>query len=125
MKKSAVVQVAQPGGFVPNLPPNPSPGVNPASLYSGIKLTEESRYREFIKAANDCIKDAVIHTKKGKFDLANHDWNQAALAIQTVLNLKEDFHVQVRQRDPHGQDTVRWASVKFEANNLLGSMPKE
>lgn len=125
-KKAAVFQVAQPGqAFPPPAFSKVSPGVNPASLYSGIKLIEESKFRDVINAANDCIKDAVDAAKKGKFEQANNDWNQAAHAIQTVLNLKEDFHVQVRQRDPQGQDTVRWASVKFEANNLLGSMPKE
>src|SRR5205085_11683101 len=43
-----------------------------------------------------------------------------------LLDNKEDYYVQVKARDRRtGQETVRWTSVKFEANNLLGSMPDE
>lgn len=91
--------------------PLPTPGVNPATLYSAIKLVEKSEYRQYIAVASACIKDK--------------DWQDAVTALQTILDHKEDFYVQVRQRDPNGLETVRWTSVKFEANSLLGSMPED
>ncbi len=106
-------------------PPPPVTGINPATQYSGIKLMEKSELRQIVNVAQESIRDAIINMKKNNLDQANRDWKEAAEAIQTVLNEKEDSYVQVRQRDAHGQETVRWTSVKYEANNLLASMPKE
>src|SRR5206468_836644 len=46
-------------------------------------------------------------------------------ALQTILDNKEDFYAQVTETGPDGKKILRWTSVKFEANNLLGSMPDE
>lgn len=97
----------------PRLPQPPAPptvgnGDNAAQL-SGIKLVEKSEYRQFINVARDCIKDKA--------------WNDAVTALQTILDTKEDYYIQVKRRDSAGHDKVRWTSVKFEANNLLGTMP--
>ncbi len=100
-------------------------GLNPATQYSGIKLVEKSEYRQIINVAQECIRDAVLSTQQNKGEDANRAWNEAATAIQTILDHKEDFYVQVKQRDSTGADTVRWTSVKYEANNLLGSMPRD
>jgi outer membrane protein assembly factor BamB len=79
--------------------------------YSAIKLTEKSEYRRFIEVARDCIK--------GK------EWNDAVTALQVILDNKEDFYVQVRDKDARGNEFLRWTSVKYEANNLLGSMAED
>jgi tetratricopeptide (TPR) repeat protein len=95
-----------------NVPPSPSPKKGQsASMYSAIKLVEKSEYRQFINVARDCIKDKA--------------WNDAVTALQSILDNKEDFYVQVKERDAHGREVSRRTSVKFEANNLLGSIPKE
>src|SRR3989442_15255005 len=60
--------------------PMPGPGVNPATLYSAIKLVEKSEYRQYIAVAIDCIKDKA--------------WQDAVTALQTILDNKEDFYVQ-------------------------------
>jgi tetratricopeptide (TPR) repeat protein len=97
---------------------------NPAAL-SAIKLVEKSEYRNFIRVAQDCIAGAIDYQKKKLLDLASKDWNDGVTALQTILDQKEDFYVQVKQRDVHGAESVRWTSVKFEANSLLGTMPGE
>src|SRR5206468_3007711 len=107
------------------LPAPLGPGVNPATQFSGIKLIENSDYRRIVDAARAAVLDALLYEKQGKADMANRAWNDAIDAVQTVLDTKEDYYVEVRERQPNGQNTVRWASVKFEANNLLGSMPKQ
>ncbi len=79
-----------------------------STQYSAMKLVEKSEYRKFIEVARDCIK--------GK------EWNDAVTALQAILDNKEDYYVQVRDTDQHGKDFLRWTSVKYEANKLLGSM---
>src|SRR5438128_12599243 len=116
MKAQAVqIQFAQPGGVVMMGglkkpagmgPPGESGGTS--TQYSAIKLTEKSEYRQFINVARDCIKDKA--------------WNDAVTALQAILDNKEDYYVQVRDRDPKGNEVLRWTSVKYEANNLRGSM---
>jgi outer membrane protein assembly factor BamB len=98
-----------PGGVVqPN--PNGKPGES-GSQFSAIKLTEKSEYRQFIEVARDCIKDK--------------EWNDAVTALQKILDHDEDFYVRVKDKNDRGREIERWTSVKFEANNLLGSMPAE
>lgn len=93
-------------------PPAPNPGTGgTAAQFSSIKLIEKSEFRQYINVARDCIKDKA--------------WQDAVTALQTILDNKEDFYVQVREKDASGKEITRWASVKFEANNLLGSMPDE
>lgn len=94
----------------------PTPTPNPkdrgtAAQFSAVKLIEEPKFRQFIQVARDCIKDKA--------------WNDAVEAIQTILDEKADSYVQLREKNAAGQDVLRWASVKFEANNLLSSMPAE
>src|SRR5262245_26801186 len=107
------------------LPAPPGSNTNRATQFSGIKLIESTEYRNVIDAARAAVLDALLYEKQGKADAANRAWNDAITAVKTGLDTKEDFYVQVRERQPNGQDTVRWASVKFEANNLLGTMPKQ
>jgi outer membrane protein assembly factor BamB len=105
---------AQPAVVGPAGAPKTPAGVSGGdpSQFSGIKLVEKSEYRQFINAARNCIEDK--------------EWNDAVTALQVILDNKEDFYVQVKERDrATGQESVRWTSVKFEANNLLGSMPDE
>ncbi|MBI3411201.1 MAG: hypothetical protein HY040_22940, partial [Planctomycetes bacterium] len=87
--------------------PNPGGG-GQAAQYSAIKLVENSELRQYINVARDSVKDKA--------------WNDACTALQLVLDKKEDFYVQVRDKDASGKETLRWTSVKFEANNLLGAM---
>ena len=79
--------------------------------FSAIKLVENSEFRQYINVAQECIKDK--------------DWNDAVTALQSVLDNKEDFYVRIKEKDAVGRETVRWTSVKVEANNLLGSMPQK
>lgn len=94
-------------------PVNGQPTKNGSSAagLSSIKIVEKSEFRQVINVARDCVKDK--------------DWPQAVKALQTVLDSKEDHYVQVRDSDATGRQTLRWTSVKFEANNLLAGMPAE
>jgi outer membrane protein assembly factor BamB len=89
----------------------PKAGARDAAALSSIKIVEESKYRQVINVARDCIKDK--------------DWAQAVKALQTILDIQGDNYVQVRETDASGQPTLRWTSVKFEANNLLAATPVE
>ncbi len=91
--------------------PKPADGSTLSAQYSAIKLIENSNFRQYLNVARDCIKDKA--------------WQDAVTAIQTILDNKEDFYAQVTELGPDGKKTQRWTSVKFEANNLLGSMPDE
>ena len=102
-----------PDGRPPFRPPV-EPGGGSATMssqLSSIKLVENTDFRQYINVARDCIK--------GK------EWKDAIKALDHVLGSKADYYVQVRERDSSGRETLRWTSVKFEANNLLGSMDTE
>ncbi len=114
-KRVVEIQVAPPpapvmvGGRIakqPGMGPKEAEGIT--TQYSAIKLIEEPKYRKFIELSRDCIN--------GK------EWNDAVTALQVILDNKEDFYVQVRDKDARGNEFLRWTSVKYEANNLLGSM---
>jgi outer membrane protein assembly factor BamB/tetratricopeptide (TPR) repeat protein len=81
------------------------------SQFSAVKLIENSQYRQYINAARAAIKDEA--------------WNDAVTALQKILDTQEDSYVQVREKDNQGREVLRWTSVKFEAQNLLGSMPED
>ncbi len=104
----------------PGAPPAPSEG-NPA-LISGIKLVEDTQLRDHINAARDALKDASKGVNK---DNVFKDFNAAVTALQVVLDKKEDYYVKVKHLDERKQEKIRWTSVKFEANKLLGSMPPQ
>jgi outer membrane protein assembly factor BamB len=89
-----------------------NPPATPA-MNSSVKISEDSKFRQVINVGRDCIKD--------------QEWSQAVQALQAILNEKKDSFVQVREPDPFDakKEITRWTSVKFEANNLIGSMPKE
>src|SRR5262249_29843446 len=74
-------------------------------------LTENPNFRGYLEAAQACIKDK--------------SWQDAVTAVQLILDNKEDFYAKVTETRPDGAKAQRWTSVKFEANNLLGSMPEE
>lgn len=88
--------------------PGSKDGEGAAMQFSAIRLIEKPEYRRFIEVARDCI--------------AGKEWNDAVTALQVILDNKEDFYVQVRDKDVTGKEFLRWTSVKYEANNLLGSM---
>ncbi len=93
------------------VPPKVDAGTPLAAQFSGVRLTENSSFRQYLNVARDCIKDKA--------------WQDAVTALQTILDNKEDFYAQVTEVGPDGKKAQRWTSVKFEANNLLGSMPEE
>lgn len=89
----------------------PVPG-GPSTLgHSSVKFVDDANSRRYINVARD-----LIHDK---------DYDQAGEALQALLNKEKDYYVQVHEPDPADPKKVisRWASVKFEANNLLGAMP--
>ena len=102
--------IATPVPLAP-VPPKVDAGTPLAAQFSGVRLTENSSFRQYLNVARDCIKDKA--------------WQDAVTALQTILDNKEDFYAQVTEVGPDGKKARRWTSVKFEANNLLGSMPEE
>jgi outer membrane protein assembly factor BamB/tetratricopeptide (TPR) repeat protein len=105
----AVMQPIGPGG-IPTKDVGTG-GTSSAAQLSAIKIIEKSEFRQVINVGRECIKDKA--------------WDEAVTALQALLDNKEDHYVQVRDKDAVGKETLRWTSVKFEANNLLGSMPAD
>jgi outer membrane protein assembly factor BamB/tetratricopeptide (TPR) repeat protein len=94
----------------PPIPPVVSTG--DASGHSSVKIIEDSNWRRALKVGRDCIEDK--------------EWGQAVEVLQKILALEKDFFVRDTERDVNtGKETQRWTSVKFAANNLLGSMKLE
>lgn len=89
-----------------------------SSQFSAVKLIENSNYRQYINVATEAIAG-------GKRTGSQEEWNVAVTVIQKILDTPEDYYVQIRERDNLGREFVRWASVKFEALNLLSSMPAD
>jgi hypothetical protein len=91
----------------PKIPPS---AAGPGEL-SAVKFVESPEWRRVLNVGRDCIKDG--------------DWKQAAEALQAVLEEKKDHYVKMLERDPADakKEIVRWTSVKYEANRLLGTMP--
>jgi hypothetical protein len=93
----------------PKVPPPPSlPG---AAGLSSVKFEESDKWRRVLNAGRDYITDK--------------DWKQAIEVLQTALDEKKDSYVKLLERDPIDakKEIVRWTSVKYEANRLLGTMP--
>jgi outer membrane protein assembly factor BamB len=86
------------------------------SQFSAVKLIENSNYRQYISVARDAIA-------AGKLNGNPKEWNDACTVLQKILDTQEDFYVLVPERDTLGREVMRWTSVKFEAQKLLGSMP--
>lgn len=110
VKVQVIAQPAQAGGMQMKKPAvaGPKEGDGISTQFSAIKLVEKSEYRRFIEVARDCI--------------AGKEWNDAVTALQVILDNEEDYYVQVRDKDVTGKEFLRWTSVKYESNNLLGSM---
>ena len=97
----------------PGQPAQPGAGTGTAAGLSSVKMIEDPNQRKRIEVGGDLIRDKV--------------WNDAVKVLQGVLDEKKDYYVQVRERDPLDvkKENIRWTSVKFEANNLIGSMDPE
>ena len=114
LAQKLAIMPAQPVIIQPGGPIGKDPGTgtgSTAAQLSAIKIVENSDFRKAINLARDCVKDKA--------------WEEAVTALQAMLDNKEDHYVQVRDRDAAGKETMRWTSVKFEANNLIGSMPED
>src|SRR4051812_6871167 len=73
-----------------------SGGVQPAQ-FSAIKLEVNPEFRKIINGVRDAFRDK--------------EWNVGVKALQDILDSKEDFYVQVREKDANGAETLRWTSV--------------
>jgi outer membrane protein assembly factor BamB len=92
--------------------PPADPSKSGTVIWSALRLIENSDLQQYILLSQRCIDDKA--------------WNDAVTALQTVLDNKEDFYVKVKHRDPQtGEEKERSASVKLEANNMIGTMALE
>src|SRR5262249_36596656 len=98
------------GGMVPAAP-EPKEG----EFSDAITLPTDRDANSLLKAANECIIE--------------EDWMHACLALQKLLDSKEDAFYEDRKKTkgPDGKETetVRRVSLKAEANRLIGRMPPQ
>jgi outer membrane protein assembly factor BamB len=79
---------------------------------SGLSLPkDEYGFKDKIKAAVDYIEEK--------------NWPIAIPHLQKMVELKQDFTVKITGRGPDGKETIRYGSVKSEANDLIRKLPKE
>lgn len=89
--------------------PQPDPSKS-GTQWSAVRLIENSDLQTYIVVAQKCMEDKA--------------WNDAVEALQKILDNKEDYYVKVKSRDPiTGEEKERSASVKLEANLMIGAMP--
>lgn len=99
-------QPGQPQGvFVPHAGPG-----RESEQTDAISLTVDRQAKKRIEFAEDYIKEEA--------------WGEAAKALQSLLDAKEDLFLQVRRKGNDGKEVVRWTSVRAEANRLLGTLPE-
>jgi outer membrane protein assembly factor BamB len=89
----------------------PSPELKGGAKFSAIKLIENDAMQRAIDLAVVAVSDGA--------------WDDAADYLDQILNAPEDCYARVDTIDAKGEKKSRWSSVKFEANNLIGSMPPE
>ncbi|HYT94524.1 MAG TPA: hypothetical protein VEL76_37765, partial [Gemmataceae bacterium] len=100
------------GPLIEQPPPPVVNETNPATQNSGIRPNENDDYQRLIDVARDYTLGRA--------------WQPAVRALQKILDATEAPSALIRHTDPvTGEERVRRASVRFEANNLLGSMPQE
>src|SRR5262245_51267802 len=92
-------------------PPGPKDPGGSTTSYSAVKLVENTEVQQWLDS--------------GREYLAGKDYDKAFTLLQAILDgndrLKSDFYVQVKRFDRDtGEQKVRWASAKYEANALLG-----
>jgi outer membrane protein assembly factor BamB/tetratricopeptide (TPR) repeat protein len=80
---------------------NKNPGFTDA-----VTFPTDRKAKRTIEAAAELIKE--------------ESWGDAARLLQRLLDTKEDIFVEVQRNEG-----VQWASLKTEANRLLGSMPPD
>src|SRR5262245_34882974 len=73
--------------------PDKDGSTDPAVLFSGLTLIENAEYQGYINAARDSLKAADKAFLLGKQDVAQKRWAEAAEALQTILDNKEDYYV--------------------------------
>ncbi len=108
------LQPAPPTAVKPEVTPDknaPISNATRASQLSAIKRVDNSELRSQIDAARDYVKAK--------------NWDVVVTVLQRLLDQKEDTQVQIRDKDASGNDSLRWTSVRNEANNILASMAKE
>ena len=83
--------------------------------FGGVQL--DTNHRERRLSASSMSGTIASLTRTG---------NRPSKALQTVLKEEKDYYVKVTETDPARKlEFPRWTSVKFEANNLIGSMDPE
>ncbi len=113
IKRAAPVMIAPVPGKAGVPAPAPDDGrPRDAFDYSGVNLPKDEKgYKNKIQAAIDYTQEK--------------DWKTAVRALQELVDIKEDVFVQLPHKTPDGKESLRLASVKTEANRLIGSLPKE
>ncbi len=93
-------------------PEMPPPGSGSSSLYSAVKLVNDPKLAGVVSASRDYI--------------ATEKWGLVIDALQRqILDKDGNAYVQLREKDANGRESVRWTSVRIEANNLLGTLNED
>jgi outer membrane protein assembly factor BamB len=95
----------------PDQPPPKQPDVKPGTRFSAIKLIESDKFQKDIDNAIDAVEGG--------------DYDAAVTYLQGILNNEDDVFVKVEFLDEKGIKKSTSLSVKFHANNLIASLPKE
>ncbi len=103
------------------MPPIPGKPVRDAFDLGDLTLPKEEELQERVEAAGDNIKNAI---KEGNKDSAAPYWRRACETLQLLLIRDGDVFVPLKKKDAEGREADIYVSVKKEAAEMIGTMPK-
>src|SRR5262245_7454181 len=92
----------------PAQPPQP-PGSVP--LTAAVSVPGDAQRARRVEAVEDRVQEKA--------------WEEIGRLVQSLLDRPDDAFVAVKRRGTDGKETVRWLSVRGEADRILRSLPKE
>jgi outer membrane protein assembly factor BamB/tetratricopeptide (TPR) repeat protein len=98
----------------PPMPPEGGPGAKPvrdAFDLGSLTLPKEDELQERVEAAADNIK--------------RKNWDRACETLQSLLVRPGDVFVPLKKKDASGREADIYVSVKKEAQEMIGNLPKE
>jgi outer membrane protein assembly factor BamB/tetratricopeptide (TPR) repeat protein len=87
-----------------------NPG-EPTEPVQAIQLPTNDKLKRSIEAVEDNIKVK--------------NWEEASTYLQKLLDLPEDYFVEVKSVGPDGKEEKIWRNLRDEADRLVGSLPSE
>lgn len=94
---------------------------NPARAET--KAAEEPKYTDAVTLPRDPEARRLLQAAQDY--IRKREWRVAAECLQNLLDAPEDSFIEVTRKNDRGAETVIKASVRAEANRVIGELPTE